>query len=166
MAEKVIAPLGDKQVIIETGKIAKQADGSVTVQMGETIVIVAAVGAVKAKEGLDFFPLTVDYREKAAAEVIRMLAQQDQVEQQYKQRACHQDRLRHREFEDLEVAEVVHWPTPFFRPSNSAELNAGSIRSSSSRGYSPTASVQASSAKAPSFSAGVTGGSGCSVSST
>jgi polyribonucleotide nucleotidyltransferase len=65
--EKVVAPLGDKQVIIETGKIAKQADGSVTVQMGETIVIVAAVGAVKAKEGLDFFPLTVDYREKAAA---------------------------------------------------------------------------------------------------
>jgi polyribonucleotide nucleotidyltransferase len=67
MAEKIVAPLGDKQVIIETGKIAKQADGSVTVQMGETIVIVAAVGAVKAKEGLDFFPLTVDYREKAAA---------------------------------------------------------------------------------------------------
>jgi polyribonucleotide nucleotidyltransferase len=65
--EKVVAPLGDKQVIIETGKIAKQADGSVTVQMGETIVIVAAVAAIKAKEGLDFFPLTVDYREKAAA---------------------------------------------------------------------------------------------------
>ncbi len=67
MPEKVIAPLGDKQVIIETGKIAKQADGSVTVQMGETIVIVAAVAATKAKEGQDFFPLTVDYREKAAA---------------------------------------------------------------------------------------------------
>ena len=59
--------MGDKQVIIETGKIAKQADGSVTVQMGETIVLVAAVGAVKPKEGLDFLPLTVDYREKAAA---------------------------------------------------------------------------------------------------
>jgi len=66
-AEKIVAQLGDKQVIIETGKIAKQADGSVTVQMGETIVLVAAVGAIKAKEGLDFFPLTVDYREKAAA---------------------------------------------------------------------------------------------------
>src|SRR5690242_16205361 len=65
--EKIVAQLGDKQVIIETGKIAKQADGSVTVQMGETIVLVASVGAVKAKEGLDFFPLTVDYREKAAA---------------------------------------------------------------------------------------------------
>src|SRR5512140_3782070 len=67
MLEKATAPIGDKQIIIETGKIAKQADGAVTVQMGETIVIVAAVGAAKAKEGQEFFPLTVDYREKAAA---------------------------------------------------------------------------------------------------
>src|SRR5438270_1049447 len=67
MSEKVTAPVGDKQIIIETGKIAKQADGAVTVQLGETIVMVAAVGADKAKEGQDFFPLTVDYREKAAA---------------------------------------------------------------------------------------------------
>ena len=67
MAEKVTAPVGDKQITIETGKLAKQADGSVTVQLGETIVIVAAVAATKAKEGQDFFPLTVDYREKAAA---------------------------------------------------------------------------------------------------
>jgi polyribonucleotide nucleotidyltransferase len=67
MSEKATAPIGDKQIIIETGKIAKQADGAVTVQMGETIVVVAAVGASKAKSGQDFFPLTVDYREKAAA---------------------------------------------------------------------------------------------------
>ncbi|HVV73858.1 MAG TPA: polyribonucleotide nucleotidyltransferase, partial [Verrucomicrobiae bacterium] len=67
MSEKATAPLGDKQIIIESGKIAKQADGAVTVQLGETIVIVAAVGAAKAKAGQDFFPLTVDYREKAAA---------------------------------------------------------------------------------------------------
>src|SRR6266436_2249749 len=67
MPEKATAPVGDKQIIIETGKLAKQADGAVTVQLGETIVLVAAVGAVKAKEGQDFFPLTVDYREKAAA---------------------------------------------------------------------------------------------------
>src|SRR5205085_1303249 len=67
MAERMTAPIGDKQIIIETGKLAKQADGAVTVQMGETIVMVAAVGAAKAKEGQDFFPLTVDYREKAAA---------------------------------------------------------------------------------------------------
>ncbi|HLH53518.1 MAG TPA: polyribonucleotide nucleotidyltransferase [Verrucomicrobiae bacterium] len=67
MPERATAPLGDKQIIIETGKIAKQADGAVTVQLGETIVVVAAVGAAKAKPGQDFFPLTVDYREKAAA---------------------------------------------------------------------------------------------------
>jgi polyribonucleotide nucleotidyltransferase len=67
MSEKVTTPIGDKQIIIETGKLAKQADGAVTVQLGETIVLVAAVAATKAKEGQDFFPLTVDYREKAAA---------------------------------------------------------------------------------------------------
>ncbi|MDE3068174.1 MAG: polyribonucleotide nucleotidyltransferase [Verrucomicrobiota bacterium] len=67
MSEKVIAQTGDKQIIIETGKIAKQADGAVTVQLGETIVVVAAVAAAKAKQGQEFFPLTVDYREKAAA---------------------------------------------------------------------------------------------------
>ena len=67
MSDKISIPLGEKQLIIETGKLAKQADGAVTVQLGETIVIVAAVGAAKAKEGQDFFPLTVDYREKAAA---------------------------------------------------------------------------------------------------
>src|ERR1700745_452842 len=67
MPEKISAPVGDKQIIIETGKLAKQADGAVSVQMGETIVLVAAVAAAKAKEGQDFFPLTVDYREKAAA---------------------------------------------------------------------------------------------------
>src|SRR5580700_9097076 len=67
MAERVTASVGGNQIIIETGKLAKQADGAVTVQMGETIVLVAAVAATKAKPGQDFFPLTVDYREKAAA---------------------------------------------------------------------------------------------------
>src|SRR6185369_2648763 len=67
MPDKATTPVGDQQLTIETGKLAKQADGSVTVQLGETIVLVAAVAAVKAKEGQDFFPLTVDYREKAAA---------------------------------------------------------------------------------------------------
>src|SRR4026207_2161809 len=67
MSEQVSAQVGDKQIVIETGKLAKQADGAVTVRLGETIVIVAAVAATKAKEGQDFFPLTVDYREKAAA---------------------------------------------------------------------------------------------------
>src|SRR5687768_8488071 len=67
MPHKVTATVGGKQIHIETGKIANQADGSVTVQLGETIIIVAAVAATKAKPGQDFFPLTVDYREKAAA---------------------------------------------------------------------------------------------------
>jgi polyribonucleotide nucleotidyltransferase len=67
MSEKITARVGDQQITIETGKLAKQADGAVTIQLGETIVIVAAVAATKAKPGQDFFPLTVDYREKAAA---------------------------------------------------------------------------------------------------
>ncbi|HEX3717657.1 MAG TPA: polyribonucleotide nucleotidyltransferase [Verrucomicrobiae bacterium] len=67
MAERVTASVGGNQIIIETGKLAKQADGAVTVQLGETIVMVASVAASKAKAGQDFFPLTVDYREKAAA---------------------------------------------------------------------------------------------------
>ncbi len=67
MPEKVVAQCGAHQIHIESGKIAKQADGAVTVQLGETIVLVAAVAASKAKPGQDFFPLTVDYREKAAA---------------------------------------------------------------------------------------------------
>ena len=58
MPEKITAQVGDKHVSIETGKLAKQADGAVTVQLGETIVIVAAVAATKAKEGQEFFPLT------------------------------------------------------------------------------------------------------------
>jgi polyribonucleotide nucleotidyltransferase len=67
MAEKVTFQVGTGSITIETGKMAKQADGAVTVQLGETIVLVAAVGAANAKPGMDFFPLTVDYREKAAA---------------------------------------------------------------------------------------------------
>src|SRR2546423_9622426 len=67
MSEKVSFQAGAGSIHIETGKLAKQADGGVTVQLGETIVIVAAVAATSAKPGQDFFPLTVDYREKAAA---------------------------------------------------------------------------------------------------
>src|SRR5438132_635842 len=67
MSEKTSIQVGTGQIHIETGKLAKQADGAVTVQLGETIVVVAAVAATSAKEGQDFFPLTVDYREKAAA---------------------------------------------------------------------------------------------------
>ena len=62
--EKVSMEVGGKELSIETGRVAKQADGSVWVQYGNTVVLVAAVAADKVKEGQDFFPLTVDYREK------------------------------------------------------------------------------------------------------
>jgi polyribonucleotide nucleotidyltransferase len=55
--------LGGREFTIETGRIAKQADGAVLVTQGETVVLVTAVSARKPKEGADFFPLTVDYRE-------------------------------------------------------------------------------------------------------
>ena len=55
--------LGDSEISIETGRIAKQADGAVLIQQGDTVVLVTAVSARKAKEGQGFFPLTVDYRE-------------------------------------------------------------------------------------------------------
>jgi polyribonucleotide nucleotidyltransferase len=55
--------LGNKELIVETGKVAKQADGSVVIRYGDTMLLVAAVSGRTAKEGLDFFPLTVEYRE-------------------------------------------------------------------------------------------------------
>src|ERR1051326_8778491 len=67
MSEKITFQVGTSPIALETGKLAKQADGAVTGQLGETIVLVAAVAATNAKPGQDFFPLTVDYREKAAA---------------------------------------------------------------------------------------------------
>jgi len=58
---------GDKTVVMETGKIARQADGAVLVSMGQTTVLCTAVAAKSAKPGQDFFPLTVNYQEKAFA---------------------------------------------------------------------------------------------------
>lgn len=58
---------GGKEITVETGKLAKQADGSVVLQMGGTMLLATAVSAKEAKEGMGFFPLTVDYREKFAA---------------------------------------------------------------------------------------------------
>lgn len=67
MSDHVIAQVGAADIKIETGKMAKQADGAITIQLGDTILLVAAVAAAKPRPGQDFFPLTVDYREKAAA---------------------------------------------------------------------------------------------------
>ena len=55
--------LGERELTVETGRVAKQADGSVVVRYGDTMLLVAAVGASTAREGIDFFPLTVEYRE-------------------------------------------------------------------------------------------------------
>ena len=67
MIHNVTSQIGSTSITIETGKLARLADGAVTVTCGETIVLVAAVSATALKEGQDWFPLTVDYREKAAA---------------------------------------------------------------------------------------------------
>ncbi len=59
--------VGSRTISIETGKLAKQADGSVIVRSGDTMVLVAASHAANPREGIDFLPLTVDYRENAYA---------------------------------------------------------------------------------------------------
>lgn len=65
--EKVI-DLGDgRSIVIETGKLAKQADGSVVVRMGNTYLLATVVSAKDAKPGTDFMPLSVEYKEKYAA---------------------------------------------------------------------------------------------------
>lgn len=58
---------GNQEIHIETGKLAKLADGAVTVRMGDTMLLATVVAAPEAKEGVDFLPLTVDYREKYPA---------------------------------------------------------------------------------------------------
>src|SRR5258705_4317553 len=55
--------IGPRRISIETGKLAKQADGSVVVRSGDTVVLVTACHAANPREGIDFLPLTVDYRE-------------------------------------------------------------------------------------------------------
>src|SRR5262245_19871689 len=59
--------VGGKTLIVETGKIAKQADGAVTVRCGDTVVLVTVCAAKSPREGVDFLPLTVDYRENTYA---------------------------------------------------------------------------------------------------
>ena len=58
---------GDQEIVIETGKVARQATSAVMVSSQDTTVLVSVVGNKEASPGQDFFPLTVDYREKAAA---------------------------------------------------------------------------------------------------
>lgn len=59
--------IGKEMLIIETGKIAKQANGAAVVRYGDTIVLTTAVSSAEENDEADFFPLTVDYREKTYA---------------------------------------------------------------------------------------------------
>src|SRR5687767_14924026 len=59
--------LGGKEIIVETGEVAKQARGSVLVRCGDSVVLVTVCVSPQAKEGVDFLPLTVDYRERTYA---------------------------------------------------------------------------------------------------
>lgn len=63
----VTSQVGSNPITFETGKLAKLADGAVMVRSGDTMVLVTAVSATKVREGQDFFPLSVEYKEKASA---------------------------------------------------------------------------------------------------
>ena len=65
-SETIVLPDG-REIVLETGKLAKQAHGSVVVRMGGTMILATVVSDTTPKEGIDFLPLTVDYREKFAA---------------------------------------------------------------------------------------------------
>jgi polyribonucleotide nucleotidyltransferase len=67
MIEKFEVRLGRETLVVETGRMARQADGACTVRLGGTVVLVAAVCSEEPREGIDFFPLTVEYQEKTYA---------------------------------------------------------------------------------------------------
>src|SRR5712692_3364322 len=64
---QVSVQVGNQEITFETGKLAKQADGAVLVRSGETMVLATAVGRSEAREGADFFPLTIDVEERMYA---------------------------------------------------------------------------------------------------
>ncbi len=65
--KKTITLADGREIIIETGKLAKQADGAAEVRMGNTVLLATVVSTQEAREGVDFLPLSVDYQEKFAA---------------------------------------------------------------------------------------------------
>ncbi len=67
MVERLEMDVAGRQLTIESGRVAKQADGAVLVQMADTVVLVTAVTAKAPRAGVDFLPLTVDYQERAYA---------------------------------------------------------------------------------------------------
>jgi len=66
ITKKMNLPDG-REITVQTGKLAKQSDGAVEVRIGNTVLLATAVSAKEAKDGVDFMPLTIDYREKYAA---------------------------------------------------------------------------------------------------
>lgn len=64
--KKTITQSDGREITIETGKLAKQADGSVVVRMGDAMLLATVVSTIDAREGIDFLPLSVDYQEKFA----------------------------------------------------------------------------------------------------
>ncbi len=67
MFNKIETEIGGKNISIETGKIAKQASGSIVIRSGETVLLVTAVGAGSSRPDVDFLPLTIEYQEKLAS---------------------------------------------------------------------------------------------------
>ena len=67
MTKKFEIKLGRESLIIETGRMAKQADGSCTVQLGGTVILATAVSSKEPRENIDFFPLTIEYQERTYA---------------------------------------------------------------------------------------------------
>ena len=66
--KKKIIDLGDgRTIILETGRMARQANGSVLLTMGKTMLLATVVSAIDAKEDTDFMPLSVEYKEKYAS---------------------------------------------------------------------------------------------------
>ncbi|HRN38600.1 MAG TPA: polyribonucleotide nucleotidyltransferase, partial [Flavobacteriales bacterium] len=65
--QKTITLRDGRTISLETGILAKQADGAVTVRLGDTIVLATVVASKEAREGIDFLPLQVEYREKFSA---------------------------------------------------------------------------------------------------
>ena len=67
MKHTVDIELAGRRLTLETGRIAKQADGAIWATYGDTVVLATAVASQNAKPGVDFLPLTVDYQEKTYA---------------------------------------------------------------------------------------------------
>ena len=65
--KKYVAQVGDQSFTIETGLLAMQAGGAVSVRLGDSVVLCTATASRKPREGIDFFPLTVDFEERLYA---------------------------------------------------------------------------------------------------